>query len=87
MTIRVKPTTKGTDLTSTNGEFDAHVRLETIKGERYVTVDIFRSKVKNANKAHLESEAFRDSVAGRSDATAFLKDFGFDAIVLAKVAR
>lgn len=87
MTTRVQPTLKGTDLTSIDREFDAHIRLEALKSERYVMVDLFRSSVKSSNKAHVESEAFRDSIAGRRDATVFLHDYGFDVIVLAEVSN
>lgn len=78
MPTRIRPSTEGTDLESTDGTYDAHVRLEMIKGDRYVTIDIFRSGVKNVNQAHVQSEAFQVSREGGRVATEYLKDFGFE---------
>lgn len=78
MATRVQPTVKGADLASTDGSQDAHVRIEVIKGERYVMVDVFRSVVKDAAVAHVVSEAFPLSPKGHRDASTFLQELGFE---------
>ena len=50
--------------------FDGHVRLE---GDE-IMVDIFDSSIKDANDAHVESQAFPYTPAGAREATRFLKD-------------
>lgn len=67
---RVVVSVKGEDVSGRRR--DAHVRLEA--GEVYV--DVFDSKKKKAADAHLESESFPNTVAGRAEATEFLRGYG-----------
>ena len=70
-------------LDSTDRKHDAHVRTEPSPGEkkRSIYVDVFNSKVKNATKAHVESESFPLSPTGAREATDFLAGYGFDVTV------
>jgi hypothetical protein len=80
---RIVPTTRGTDLVSTDRKHDAHVRIELFSGEkkRSIYVDVFDSKVKNAIKAHIESKSFPLSRTGAREATDFLAGYCFDMTV------
>lgn len=76
---RVRPTRAGVDLDNVTKTRDANVRLE--EGE--IAVDVFDSRVQDAARAHIESEAFPTDEAGAAAATEFLRSFAFDVRVLA----
>jgi hypothetical protein len=79
----VTPTARGRDLDSSDHRHDAHIRLERFEGDRkdVITVDVFDSSVKDAKKAHVESEAFPVTKQGAADASDFLLGYGFEAKV------
>nr|WP_276977738.1 hypothetical protein [Ferrimicrobium acidiphilum] len=87
MTKRVIPTKLGADLESTDKRYDAHVRLEEGGGELLILVDIFDSRRRQPNAAHLESDNFPVSATGANEATLYLRDYGFDARVLTPQKR
>jgi hypothetical protein len=79
----VTPTRAGQDLDSADGQYDAHVRLE--EGEQahgirgtVVCADVFRTTIKDANAAHVESECEPWGNAGALHITEFLRGYGFD---------
>ena len=74
MVQKVRPTKRGRDLDNTKLSMDAHVRLE---GSGFA-VDVFNSKIKNPNKAHITSEEFPLSRKGKREGTKFLKGNLFD---------
>ena len=79
---RVTPTERGYDLNSTDKVYDAHIRAETVAGKRMIAVDVFDSSVKNASRAHVESDLFEATVAGAKEAQRFLDDYRFAVRVL-----
>jgi hypothetical protein len=81
----VVPTRRGTDLDSSDGKKDAHIRLETLPmvGMR-VVVDLFDSAIKDGNQAHLESHFYHWSDEGAEKATKFLQKKGFRVVVMLK---
>ena len=80
----VIPSRIGKDLRDKAGETDGHIRVETYKGiGTRIYVDLFDSKEKDANKAHITSESFAHSDEGADEATRFLQKGSFNvAIVL-----
>lgn len=66
----IRVTKKGIDLVSMKHQYDAHIRLE----DGMISVDVFRWGVKDADKAHLNSDAFETA----EDAEEFLMSYGFD---------
>jgi hypothetical protein len=64
-------------LNSTDKVYDAHIRTEKVVGKRVITVDVFRSSIKSAARAHVESDLFAASSRGAKEAQGFLKDYGF----------
>lgn len=78
MRTSLRPTPRGTDLTSIDLAHDAHVRIETVAGSRLLMVDIFRSTVEDADEAHVASETFPPSPRGHRDASSFLREFRFE---------
>jgi hypothetical protein len=66
------------DLDSREHQYDAHVRLEGTVNERVIAVDVFRSEFKDANKAHVDSDAFPVTLPGARGATLFLSNYGFE---------
>lgn len=88
MAKRITPTKAGTDADSTDGKYDAHVRLEEVDGEWLICVDIFDSTVRRANAAHLDSDSFPDTGRGAKEATSYLLEYGFDVrIVIRESSR
>jgi hypothetical protein len=75
--VSVTPTARGRDVDSTDRAYDAHIRTETVDGERMIAVDIFDSSVKSSNRAHVESDLFEVTVAGAKEAQGFLEEYGF----------
>jgi hypothetical protein len=66
----LKVTAEGVDCAGTT--HDAHVRIEN----GALVVDVFRSAVKDANRAHVESQSFPLTPSGSCDADDFLQDYG-----------
>lgn len=79
--VTIRPSRRGRDLTSRDRKYDAHVRLETSAGELVIAADVFDSKIKGANRAHVESDTFPATVKGAREATLFLRDYGFEVTV------
>ncbi len=79
----VIPSARGRDLDSKNRKYDAHIRLERVPGEKgpSIFVDVFNSRVKDARKAHVESDYFANSPKGAREASEFLAGYGFDVTV------
>lgn len=75
--VIVTPTELGQDVGSTDKNYDAHIRLETVDGKRMIAVDVFDTSIKNANRAHVESDLFEATVAGAKEAQRFLDDNRF----------
>ena len=75
--VSVTPTTHGRDMDSIDRAYDAHIRIETVDGERMIAVDIFDSSVKGSNRAHVESDLFEVTVVGAKEAQGFLEEYGF----------
>ena len=75
--VTIRPTRQGRDLTSRDRKYDAHVRLETMMGERLIAADVFDSRIVGAKRAHLESDSFPATVEGAREATDFLRNYGF----------
>ena len=74
----VIPNRAGQDLRDKEGAIDGHVRIETYKGiGTRIYVDLFDSKEKDANEAHITSESFAHSDKGANEATKFLQENGF----------
>jgi hypothetical protein len=69
---------------SSDKKHDAHIRLERFPGgqRRVITVDVFDSAVKDAKKAHVESEFFPLSRQGTAEASDFLLGYAFDVKVV-----
>ncbi|HKN06030.1 MAG TPA: hypothetical protein VJ021_00285 [Thermoplasmata archaeon] len=81
---KVTPTKHGRDLDSKDKKHDAHIRLERFPRERKaaIFIDVFDSSIKDATKAHVESEFFPLTKRGAADASDFLLGYGFDATVI-----
>ncbi len=70
----VRATTRGADINSPDCKYDGHVRLE--EGE--IFVDIFKSNIKNPDRAHRESQSFPRTKSGATDATDYIREgYGF----------
>ena len=81
----VVPTRAGTDLENSDKTVDGHIRIEKYKGVgTNIFVDLFASKVKDADEAHITSEEFPWSDEGAAEATKFLQENGFRVAVLIK---
>ncbi len=79
----IVPTRRGTDLENQNKTVDGHVRIEDYAGlGTSIYVDLFVSKVSNADEAHITSESFPWSDAGAIEATKFLQENGFRVVVV-----
>jgi hypothetical protein len=74
----VIPDRTGRDLRDKNGATDGYIRVETYEGiGTRIYVDLFDSKEKDADKAHITSESFAHSAEGADEATTFLHENGF----------
>ena len=74
----VAVTEEGTDLHSEDGKFDAHIRAEKDpEGVHQITVDVFDSRVRDNNRAHVDSELFDNTNQGAADAEDYLLGYGF----------
>jgi len=81
----VIPTRGGKDLTNEDGTVDGHIRIERYKQVgTNIYVDLFASKVKDADEAHITSEAFSWTDEGANEATKFLQENGFQVVVMIK---
>jgi hypothetical protein len=81
----VIPTRKGRDLRSDDQQIDGHIRIESYKQVgTNIYVDLFVSKVKEADEAHITSESFPWSDEGANEATKFLQESGFHVVVMIK---
>ena len=81
----VVPTRAGTDLENGDKTIDGHIRIERYKDiGTNIYVDLFASKMKNADEAHITSESFPWSDEGAGEATKFLQENGFRVVVLIK---
>ncbi len=79
----IVPSRIGTDLHNRDKTIDGHIRIETYKQVgTQIFVDLFASRVKNADEAHITSEAFPWSDEGASEATKFLQENGFRIVVM-----
>lgn len=81
----IVPTRAGKDLENNDKTIDGHIRIEKFKGAgTSIFVDLFASKVKEANEAHITSEEFAWSDEGAGEATKFLQENGFRVVVMLK---
>jgi hypothetical protein len=58
MTARVRfvrPTLKGIDIESPGRKLDGHLRLEMVEGDSLFFLDVFRSGIKDPEKAYVET--------------------------------
>ena len=63
----------------------SHIRIERCKESgTNIYVDLFASKVKDADEAHITSESFPWTDEGASEATKFLQENGFRVVVMLK---
>ena len=69
----VVPKKEGTDLYTKDDTYDAHIRLE---GNEFI-IDIFNSKIGDADKAYIGSQDFPNDENGANEAMVFLKQYGF----------
>ncbi len=74
----IVPTTAGQDLSSTDGKYDAHIRLESVVDAVEITVDVFDSAYFDPNAAHIDTATFPWGNAGAGHATEFLRTYGFN---------
>ena len=63
----------------TGKDYDAHVRLENLEGEKQIVVDVFNSKIKKADKAHVNSVGFDEGSEGLREAQDYLAGYGIPA--------
>lgn len=77
------PTRAGKDLANQDGTIDGHIRIEKYNQVgTNIYVDLFASKVKDANEAHITSEDFPWTDEGAGEATRFLQENGFRVVVM-----
>jgi hypothetical protein len=81
--VVVVPTNEGRDLDSSDRKYGAHVRHEAPRREtkRVIAIDVFKSKVGEAARAHVESEYFPLTKRGAADPTDFLLGYGLGVAV------
>ena len=80
----VIPTRAGTDLENSDKTIDGHIMIEKYGRRTSIYVDLFSSKVKDADEAHITSESFVWSDGGANEATRFLQENGFRVVVMLK---
>ena len=81
----IVPTRRGTDLHSQDERMDGHIRIETYKENgTSIFVDLFLSKIQQADRAHITSESFPWTSDGANEATRFLQENGFRVVVAIK---
>lgn len=67
------PNKQGKVLSSAEGSYDAHQRLEG--GE--IMIDVFESREKDPDKAYVETQSFSNDWQGKREAEQFLQSYGF----------
>jgi hypothetical protein len=80
----IVPTRAGIDLENNDKTIDGHIKIEKYSQQTNIYVDLFASKVKNADEAHITSESFVWSDGGANEATKFLQENGFRVVVMLK---
>ena len=73
----LRPTAEGANIQGKH--YDAHVRLED---PDTLYIDVFDSRVDDANAAHVESLTFLATEEGKSDLSNYLSELGIDVRVL-----
>jgi hypothetical protein len=81
----VVPNRRGIDLQNQDETMDGHIRIETYKEKgTNIYVDLFVSKIRRADDAHIASESFPWDDQGAEEATRFLQENAFKIVVMIK---